>query len=134
MTQTATVDESESASKGPVALVSADGEDPAFASLGASLAEIRKLEGVTGYILRGNASALLDLADNDRASQYALLSYQLGDSCLAISKQVGTAEIESAVAEGKRLKVLFMKIGENKISVFMEKGTSHVWIIKRILI
>ena len=117
-----------------VAVASADGEDPAFASLGASLAEIRKLKGVIGYIMRGNTSAMLDLAERDKTSQYALLSYQISESCPEIAKQLSVAEVESVLVEGRSLKVLFMKIGENKISVFMEKDASHVWIIKRILI
>ncbi len=102
-----------------------DGEDSAFASLGASLAEIRKLKGVLGYIMRGNTSAVLDLAESDKISQYAFLSYQLYESCLEIAKQLSVAEIESALVEGKTQKVLFMKVGGNKISVFMEKTVNH---------
>ena len=108
-----------------VAITAVDGEDSAFASLGASLAEIRKLNGVLGYIMRGNTSAVLDLAESDKISQYALLSYQLHESCLEIAKQLSVAEIESVLVEGRNLKVLFMKIGENKISVFMEKSANH---------
>jgi len=113
---------------------SAECEDSAFASLGASLAEIRKLKGVIGYILRSNTSAMLDLAELDKISQYAALTYQLNESSLEIAKQLNVAEAESVLVEGGNLKVLFMRIGENKISVFMEKGASHSSIIKRILI
>jgi predicted regulator of Ras-like GTPase activity (Roadblock/LC7/MglB family) len=117
-----------------VAITPADCEDSAFASLGANLAEIRRLEGVTGYILRGNTSAMLDLAELDKISQYAALTYQLNESSLEIARQLNVAEFESVLVEGGNLKVLFMRIGENKISVFMEKGASHSSIIKRILI
>jgi predicted regulator of Ras-like GTPase activity (Roadblock/LC7/MglB family) len=117
-----------------VAAISADGEDSSFASLGACLAEIRKLKGVTGYILRGNTSAMLDLAEPEKISLYASLSYQIFESSLKIAQQLNIAEIESVLVEGETLKVLFIRIGENKISVFMEKNASHSWIIKRILI
>ena len=117
-----------------VAITSLDGEDAAFAGLGASLAEIRKLKGVAGYIMRGISSAILDLDEDDKASQFAFLSYQLNESCLEIAKLLSVAEVESCILEGKALKVLFMKIGENKICVFMETDTNHVGIIKRILI
>ena len=53
---------------------------------------------------------------------------------MEIAKQISVAEIESALVEGSSLKVLFMKIGENKISVFMEKSANHSAIIKRVLI
>ncbi len=117
-----------------VAITVAGGEDPAFASLGASLAEIRKLKGVLGYIMRGNTSVVLDLAEGDKISQYAFFSYQLHESCIEIAKQLNVAEVESALVEGRNLKVLFVKIGENKISVFMEKSADHSGIIKRVLI
>lgn len=134
MNQNTVASQADSASKNAVAITATDGEDPAFASLGASLAEIRKLKGVTGYIMRGSASALLDISERGKISQYAILSYQMHESCVEIAKQLSVAEIESVLVEGKNQKVLLMKIGENKISVFMEKGANHVWIIKRILI
>jgi predicted regulator of Ras-like GTPase activity (Roadblock/LC7/MglB family) len=117
-----------------VALTSSDDEDPTFASLGASLAEVRKLKGVIGYILRGSNSAMLDLAELDKISGYAALTYQLYESSLEIAKQLNVAEVETVFVEGGNLKALFMRIGENKISVFMEKSASHSGIIKRILI
>ncbi len=131
---TTTVRQTETALTNVVAITAVDGEDPAYASLGASLAEIRKLNGVLGYIMRGNTSAVLDLAESDKISQYAFLSYQLYESCLDIAKQLSVSEIESALVEGKTLKVLFMKIGGNKISVFMEKTVNHSSIIKRVLV
>ncbi|HMK94288.1 MAG TPA: hypothetical protein VK536_02685 [Candidatus Limnocylindrales bacterium] len=109
-------------------------EGSVFASLSASLAEIRKLNGVIGYILRSSSSAMLDLSELDKISQYAALAYQLNESSLDIAKQLNLAEVESVLVEGIKLKVLFMRIGENKISVFMEKNANHSDIIKRILI
>lgn len=118
----------------PAAVASTENDDHAFASIAASLAEIRKLKGVIGYILRDDSSAMLDIAESTKISQYALLSYQLHESCLEIAKQFNISEIESVLLEGTTMKVLFMNIGANKISVFMEKDASHSWIIKRILI
>jgi predicted regulator of Ras-like GTPase activity (Roadblock/LC7/MglB family) len=117
-----------------VAVTSAYDEDSAFASIGASLAEIRKLKGVVGYILRGSTSAMLDLDELDKISQYASLTYQLSESSLEIARQLNVAVVESVLVEGGNLKVLFMRIGENTVGVFMEKSASHSSIIKRILI
>ena len=52
-------------------------ENSAFASLSASLAEIRKLKGVTGYILRSSTSAIIDVADSDKIFQYAILTSEI---------------------------------------------------------
>ena len=117
-----------------VVITSVDGENSAFASLSASLAEIRKLKGVIGYILRSNTSAILDLTEPDKITQKVILSSQIHDSCQEIGKQFNLGEMESVLVEGENVKVLCMSIGENKISVFMEKSATHSWIIKRILI
>lgn len=117
-----------------VAATSVDEENADFASLSASLAEIRKLKGVIGYILRNNTSAIIDLATPDKIIEYAFLSTQMHDSSREITKQFNLGETESILVEGKNVKVLCMSIGENKISVFMEKSATHAWIIKRILL
>lgn len=134
MSQNTTAKLVETDSISVVDVTPAEGEDSVFASLGASLAEIRKLKGVVGYILRGSTSAIVDLDEDEKVSQYALLSYQVYESSLEIAKQLSVAQVESVLVEGGKLKVLFIRIGENNISVFMEKGASHSWIIKRILI
>ncbi len=117
-----------------VAATSVDEENADFASLSASLAEIRKLKGVIGYILRSNTSAIIDLTAHDKITQYAILSFQMHDSSREITKQFSLGETESILVEGENVKVLCMSIGENKISVFMEKSATHAWIIKRILL
>jgi predicted regulator of Ras-like GTPase activity (Roadblock/LC7/MglB family) len=108
-------------------------ENFSFASLNSSLAEIRKLKGVIGYILRSNTSAIIDLAEPEKIIQYALLSSQIYDSCQEISKQLNLGETESILVEGEKVKVLCMYLGENKLSVFLERTATHAWIIKRFL-
>ena len=41
--------------------------------------------------------------------------------------------MENVLVEGKNVKVLCMSIGENYVSVFMEKNAAHQSIIKRFL-
>ena len=117
-----------------VSVTTIDGESSAFASLSASLAEIRKLKGVIGYILRSNTSAILDFTEPNKITENAILTSQIHDSCQEITKQFNLGEMESVLVEGENVKVLCMSIGENNISVFMEKNATHSWIIKRILI
>jgi predicted regulator of Ras-like GTPase activity (Roadblock/LC7/MglB family) len=111
------------------------GEDNAvFASLSATLAEIRKLKGVLGYILRSNTTAIIDLSNADIIPEYAMLSAQVFDCSGGIAKQFGLIDVESVLVEGKKVKLLCMRIGENRISVFMDKTCAHAWIVKRILL
>lgn len=115
-------------------VISVGDDTSVFANLAASLAEIRKLKGVMGYILRSNTSAIIDLTEQDKIIEYAILSSQISESSSEMAKQFNMADIESVLVEGKSVKVLCMCIGENKISIFMEKTATHAWIIKRILL
>ena len=133
MKQKTSANEAETALTNQVVITAVDGENSAFASLSASLAEIRKLKGVIGYILRSNTSAILDFTEPDKITENAILSSQIHDSCQEIAKQFNLGEMESVLVEGENVKVLCMSIGENNISVFMEKNATHSWIIKRIL-
>jgi len=117
-----------------VAALSVGEGNSAFASLSASLEEIRKLKGVIGYIVRSNSSAIVDLTGPDKISEYALLTFEIHESCQNITNQLRLGEIEAAIIEGKNVKVLCLIVGENKISVLMEKDANHAWIIKRILL
>jgi hypothetical protein len=119
-------------STAPVVVVGVD--NSVFANLASTLAEIRKLKGVLGYILRSSTTAVFDLTQKESVADYAILSNELHDCAGAVSKQFKLAGVECAVAEGQSTKVLCMGIGENHLAVFMEKTCSHAWIVKRILI
>jgi predicted regulator of Ras-like GTPase activity (Roadblock/LC7/MglB family) len=116
----------------PAALISVGQENFSFASLSASLVEIRKLKGVIGYILRSNSSAIIDLEEPENIIKYALLSSQIYDTCQEIAQQFNLGETESMLVEGENVKVLCIGIGENKVNVFMERAAAHAEIIKNI--
>jgi predicted regulator of Ras-like GTPase activity (Roadblock/LC7/MglB family) len=118
----------------PVVVTSVGDENSAFANLSASLAEIRKLKGVIGYILRSNTSAIIDINEQDKITEYAVLSSQMREYALEMTKQFRLGDKESLLVEGKNVKVLCMDLGENSIDVFMSKSTAHARIIKRILL
>jgi predicted regulator of Ras-like GTPase activity (Roadblock/LC7/MglB family) len=118
----------------PVVATSVGDENSAFANLSASLAEIRKLKGVIGYILRSNTSAIIDINEQDKITEYAVLSSQMREYALEMTKQFRLGDKESLLVEGKNVKVLCMDLGENSIDVFMSKSTAHARIIKRILL
>ena len=114
-------------------VISVGDDDSEFANLAANLAEIRKHKAVTGYILRSDASAIIDLTEQDKTIEYAVLSSQIFESSAEMSKIFNLADVENVLIEGKNAKVLCMSKAENKISIFLEKTASHAWIIKKIL-
>jgi hypothetical protein len=114
------------------AVISVGDDNPMFVDLAASLVEIRKLNGILGYILRNNTSAIIDLTKQDKISEYAILCYQISESSSEISKQFNLTDIKSVLVEGKTVKVLYMNISGNQISVFMEKTANFDSLMKRI--
>ncbi len=115
-------------------VISTGEDNVVFANLSSTLTEIRKLKGVKGYILRSNTAAIVDLSEKDRVIDYAMLSSQIGECTPEMAKHFNLAGIESVIVEGKTVKVLCIGLGENRISVFMDKTCSHAWIVKRILL
>lgn len=105
-----------------------------FTNLAATLTEIRKLKGVNGYILRNNTAAIVDLAEKEQTTNYAMLSAEIQESSQELIKQYNLADVESRLVEGKNAKVLCMALGENRVAVFMDKSCAHTWIVKRILL
>jgi len=107
-------------------------EDQVFTDLSKSLAEIRKRDGVVGYILRSTSSATIDLKEPEKIVEYAILSSQVLDSSREMSDLFDLGDVKSILIEGKEIKALCVVIGENKISIFMENNADHADILKRV--
>jgi predicted regulator of Ras-like GTPase activity (Roadblock/LC7/MglB family) len=115
-------------------VISSGEEGIVFANLASILAEIRKLKGVRGYIMRSVTAAIVDLAEEGVLNEYAMLASQIYECTPGMVKQFNLTDIESIIVEGKTVKVLCINIGENRISVFIDKACSHAWIVKRLLL
>jgi predicted regulator of Ras-like GTPase activity (Roadblock/LC7/MglB family) len=107
-------------------------EDETFTNLSETLKEIRKIKGVLGYILRGTTSATIDLKEPEKIVEYAILSSQALDSSREISELFNLGEPENILIQGKDIKTLSLLIGENKISIFMEKDADHTDVLNKI--
>jgi predicted regulator of Ras-like GTPase activity (Roadblock/LC7/MglB family) len=113
--------------------LSADSEeDQTFTDLSSKLAEIRKDEGVIGYIIRNATSATIDLKEPDKIVEYAIFSSQVLESSREISDLFELGDVESILIEGKENNALCMTIDGNKISIFMEKDADHADVLKKI--
>ena len=105
-------------------------ENQAFEDLSSELAEIRKMKGVMGYIIRNENSAIIDLEAPDKLGEYAILSYEILDSSLSISDLFELGDFKSVLVEGEENNVLCMKIEGNKVGLFLEKGADCAAILK----
>jgi predicted regulator of Ras-like GTPase activity (Roadblock/LC7/MglB family) len=107
-------------------------EDDAFTSLRAKLAEINKHPEVTGYIMRNDTSAIIDLKNPARLTEYAILASQAVESAQQISELFNMGTTENILITGKDTQVLCIAIGENNAAIFMEKNADHNDILSRL--
>jgi predicted regulator of Ras-like GTPase activity (Roadblock/LC7/MglB family) len=101
-------------------------------NLRANLEEIKTYDGVVGYILRNSTSAAIDLKDPTRIIDYAIISSSALDACEELSKLFDLGAVKDIVVEGKGVKVLSLTVGENRISIFLEKGADCERILKKL--
>ena len=113
-------------------VISAVDEEPIFEELRTKLAAINRIEGITGYILRDSSDAVINLKDQSRLVDYAILSSQAYDFGEEISELFDLGNVENIVVEGKDVKVVCMNIDENKVSIFMEKTVDHACVLKQV--
>ena len=113
-------------------IISAVEEEPIFEDLRMKLAAINKIEGITGYILRDTSDAVINLKDQTRLVDYAILSSQAYEFGQEISELFDLGNVENIVVEGKDVKVVCMNIDENKVSIFMEKTADHACVLKQV--
>ncbi len=111
----------------------AEKEDPVYANLLSTVQEIRKNTDVVGYILKGDSKASVDLNDSAKIIEFAMLASQAFESAKTLSSTFRIGETESIIIEGKNLKMLCLNLGQNNISVFMEKGIDHTGILRDLL-
>lgn len=100
--------------------------------LRAVLEEIRKWEGVIGYIQRDASSAIVDLRESAKITDYAILSSSAFNASEEFSDLFDLGDVKKAVVEGKDLKMLSLIVSENRISVFVEKNVDTGRILKRL--
>jgi predicted regulator of Ras-like GTPase activity (Roadblock/LC7/MglB family) len=101
-------------------------------NLRANLEEIKTYDGVVGYILRNSTSAAIDLKDPTKLIDYAIISSSALDASEELSKLFDLGEVKDIVVEGKGVKVLSLIVGENKISIFLEKDADCEKILKKL--
>jgi predicted regulator of Ras-like GTPase activity (Roadblock/LC7/MglB family) len=100
-------------------------------SVRAMLEEIKSFDGVIGYILRNTNSAAIDLGDPSKIIDYATLSSSAFEACDQLSELFDLGEVKNIIVEGKDTKTLHATIGENHVSVFMEKNADAKKILER---
>ncbi|MEM2917697.1 MAG: roadblock/LC7 domain-containing protein [Candidatus Bathyarchaeia archaeon] len=86
-----------------------------------NLDNLKNKEGVIGYILRNSKSASIDLKDPTKIIDYAIISSTAHETGENLSKIFNLGGIQKILMEGENTKILTLRIGENQLSIFLEK-------------
>lgn len=111
----------------PIAIESATDEDNIRTILG----QIKNHDGVIGYILRNTTSAAIDLNDPNRLMDYAVLSSSAFEASERLSELLDLGKVKDIIVEGKNTKTVNLSIGENNVSIFMEKSADARKILEK---
>ncbi len=95
--------------------------------------KVKAQAGVIGYILRNTKSASIDLKDPTKVIDYAIMSSSTLEASEELSKTFKLGDVKHVLVEGNNAKLLFFTVGENKVSVFMEKNVDHHRIYKDVV-
>jgi predicted regulator of Ras-like GTPase activity (Roadblock/LC7/MglB family) len=95
------------------------------------LEDIKNCDEVIGYILRNTTSAAIDLKDPTKVIDYATLSSAAFDAAEQLSELFDLGKVKNIIVEGKDTKTLHLRIGENNISIFMEKSADTKKILEQ---
>lgn len=104
-------------------------EDLNYANLLAVLQEIGQDEKVIGFILRNDDKATIDLEDPAKIMEYAILSSQTFESSDELSTTFAIGDMEYIIVEGRNIKMICMKLGENKLSIFTQSNADHTYML-----
>ena len=96
----------------------------------AVLDEMKTDDGIVGYILRNTRAASVDLNNPTKLIEYAVLSSSAKDAVQEMSQTFDLGEIENVLIGGKNVTMLFKRVGENDVSVFMERSVDHAKICR----
>lgn len=112
----------------PIAIEKATCED----NVRPMLEEIKKCDGVIGYILKNTTSATIDLNDPTKLIDYATLSSSTFEASEQLSELFDLGKIKNMKVEGKDINTLHLSIDENDISIFMEKDMDPKRILEKL--
>jgi len=97
-----------------------------------NLDNLKDKEGVIGYILRNTKSASIDLKDPTKIIDYAIISSTAHETGENLSKIFNLGGIQKILIEGKNTKILTLRIGENQLSIFLEKNVDPNKILQEV--
>jgi hypothetical protein len=93
-----------------------------FDALTLIIAEVQKVHKIEGFILKNSARALFNICDSGDVFELALLSSEIFDSSAQLFEAAAAGPLNSVVLKGDLRSVLCLCVGENQLSIFLDKS------------
>lgn len=106
-------------------------ETRVFKKLKPIIAEIRKNNKLTGFVLKNSTQAIADLDKPEEISELALLASRLFNASEKLLSVCNHEQMKNAVMEGSKMRVLCIGIRGNQLSMFMDKSVDYERILER---
>lgn len=87
---------------------------------------------VIGYVLRDKAATNIELKDPTKLIEYAILSSASIDAGEELSQIFYIGNVKRVVVSGKNVQVISLTMGENKVSVFIEKDADPCEVLEKL--
>ena len=107
-------------------------EQVSVSSLRTILDRVKSRDGIIGYIIRGPTSASVDIKDPSKIIDYAALSAEAMETGETLSGSFDMGKVSHILLDGRNLKILLLKKGEQELTVFMERTVDHNAVCKEL--
>jgi len=97
-----------------------------------NLEEIKRCNGVTGYIVRNTTSATINFDDPSKLTGYAILSSLMHETSEKLSELFDMGKVRKVIVEGKDRKTLHVDTDGDLVDIIMEKQTDTEEIMQKI--
>lgn len=93
-----------------------------FDALKLIISEVQKVHKIKAFILKNSARAMFSVADSGDIFDLALLSSEIFDSSAQLFEVTAAGPLNSVVLKGELLSVLCLCVGENQLSIFLDRS------------
>ncbi len=103
-----------------------------FRKLSPLLADLRKNNEISGFILKNSVQAIVDLNKPDDLTELAVLISQIFKTSASLLAACTGGQMSYSIVEGSKSIVLCLYLGGNQLAIVMEKSADYKKVLEKI--
>ncbi len=104
-----------------------------FRKLSPLLADLRKNNEISGFILKNSVQAIADLNKPDDLTELAVLISHIFKTSASLLAACTGGQMSHSIVEGSKSIVLCLYLEANQLGVFMEKSADYTKVLEKIV-